>query len=148
MVFWSPDLGDAAPPLMAAYTCEGLVSTWNVIYLPGGKTLERTFDLPFGDGLVVHRDFHFDVPADQQSLAQTADYSLDFELDPNADPPVIKVTGTKTESEGSQSRVLRPREFGSDAPLELQNVTLETQLKPYPKYQHPFRALALAECGG
>jgi hypothetical protein len=61
---------------------------------------------------------------------------------------VINVTGTKTESEDGQSRVLSPREFGSDAPLELKNVSLETQLKPYPQYQHPFRAQALEECGG
>ena len=147
LVFWSPDLGDAAPPLLVAYTCDGLVSTWHAISLPGPSSLERSFELPFEQGLVVHQDYYYDVPADQQSNAQKLDYALDFTLDPNADPPVIIVTGTKTVSEGSQSIGMAPREFGSDAPLVLQNVSLETQLEPYPKYQHPFRAQALAECG-
>ncbi len=147
LVFWSPDLGDAAPPLLVAYTCDGLVSTWHALSLPGPSSLERGFELPFAANLVVHQDFHYAIPADQQSNAQQLDYALDFELVPTADPPVIIVTGTKTESEGGQSVVLAPREFGSDAPLELLNVSLETQLKPYPKYQHPFRAQALAECG-
>jgi hypothetical protein len=148
MIFWSPDLGDSAPPLMVAYTCDGLVSTWKVIHLPGGGDLEEVFDLPFGDGPTVHRDFHYDVPASKQSNAQSLDYALDFTLDPNANPPVITVSGTKTVSEGVQSQMLAPREFGSVEPLQLKNVALETQLEPYPKYQHPFRAQALAECGG
>ena len=75
------------------------------------------------------------------------DYSVDFELVTTVDPPVIQVTGTKTETQQDTTWVLRPREFGSDAPLVLRNASLETQLKPYPAYQHPFRAQALAECG-
>jgi hypothetical protein len=148
MVFWSPDLGDSAPPLLAAYTCEGLVSTWKVIYLPGGGPLERTFELAFEAGLTIHQDIHFDIPPDKLSNAQTVDYALDFVLDANADQPVIRVSGTKTEAEGAQSTVLQPREFGSDAPLVLKNVSLETQLAPYAEFQHPFRTQALEACGG
>jgi hypothetical protein len=147
-VFWSPDLGDSAPPLMAAYTCDGLASTWKVIFLPGGSFMEWAFELPFGENLVIHQDKHYDIPADKQSNAQGLDYALDFALDTTGDSPVIRVTGTKTESEGSQSRVFPPGEFSSKNPLELKNVPLETQLQPYPQYQHPFRAQALAECGG
>lgn len=57
------------------------------------------------------------------------------------------MTGTKTEIQGPKTWVFPPREFGSDAPLELKNVSLETQLKPNKAYQHPFRAQALADCG-
>lgn len=146
-VFWSPDLGDSAPPILAGYTCNGLISTWQVIYLPGDDKLQWVFDLPFAESLVVHRDKHYDLPADQLSNAQSLDYALDFALNADNKPSIIVVTGTKTESEGDQFVVLPPREFSSDAPLTLQNDSLETQLKPYPQYQHPFRAQALAECG-
>ncbi len=149
MVFWSPDLGDTAPPIFLAYTCDGLESTWHAIYLPGGgPVLERSFDLPFDTGLVVHQDVHQTIPPDKESPETQVDFALDFELDPTADPPVIVVTGTKTESQVGVVASFPPREFGSDAPLPLLNVALETQLQPYPKYQHPFRAQALAECGG
>jgi hypothetical protein len=148
LVFWSPDMGDTAPPLLLAYTCEGLESTWKAIYLPSLAGLTRTFELPFGDGLGVHQDVHYDVPADQQSNEQELDYALDFTLDPSAEPPVITVSGTKTVTEGDQTRVFAPREFGSDAPLELKNVSLETQLEPYPDYQHAFRTQAREACGG
>lgn len=148
MVFWSPDLGESAPPLLAAYTCGGLISTWKAIFLPGPSRLQRTFELPFGANPVVHQDLHYDIPPDKLSKAQKLDYSIDFALDAAAVPPVIKVSGTKTESEGSQSRVFQPREFGSDAPLVARNVSLEAQLKGHPELQHPFRAQALAECGG
>jgi hypothetical protein len=147
MVFWSPDLGDAAPPLMVAYACGGLRSTWKAIYLPSQAGTTVTFELPFTDDLVAHLDIHRDIPPAGQSAASTLDYALDFTLDPSADPPVIIVTGTKTETQGGHVWVFPPREFGSDAPLELKNVSLETQLEPYPDYQHPFRAQALEECG-
>ena len=146
-VFWSPDLGDSVPPIMAAYTCDGLASTWKVIFLPGDSLFEWSFELPFGENLEVHLDKHYDIPADKQSKAQGLDYALDFFLDTTTDIPVIRVSGTKTESEGSQSIVLQPREFSSDSPIELKNVSLETLLLPYPNYQHPFREQALAECG-
>ena len=42
MVFWSPDLGDSVPPILAAYTCDGLHSTWKAIYLPSTDGLTRT----------------------------------------------------------------------------------------------------------
>ena len=147
MVFWSPDLGDSYPPILAAYTCDGLRSTWKAIYLPSIDGLTRTFELPFGDDPVAHLDIHRDIPPSKQSPATVLEYSVDFELVTTADPPVIQVTGTKTESQGGTTWVFRPREFGSDAPLVLLNVSLETQLTPYPTYQHPFRAQALAECG-
>jgi hypothetical protein len=148
MVFWSPDQGDSAPPLLVAYTCQGLLSTWKAIYLPSLSGLTRTFELPFGDRQVVHQDLHYDIPPAKLSPATTLDYALDFELDTTAQPPVVRVTGTKTEGQGGQTWVFPPREFGSDAPLVLKNVSLETQLTPYPDYQHPFRAHALTECGG
>ncbi len=147
-VFWSPDLGDGYPPLMVGYTCDGLASTWKAIYLPSTDGLIRTFEMPFADGPIAHLDFHWDIPAAGQSAAVTVDFAVDFELDPAVDPPVIKVSGTKTETQGGQTWVVPPRDFGSDAPLELKNVSLETQLKPYRQYQHPFRAQALQECGG
>ena len=147
LVFWSPDLGESAPPLLAAYTCSDLHSTWHAIYLPGPTPLQRTFDLPFSTASVVHRDFHFDIPPDKQSPAQTLDYSIDFTLDMSSDPPVIRVTGTKTLTDPGAQHVLQPREFGSEAPLVLKPVSLETQLKDHPEYQHPFRTQALQECG-
>ena len=147
LVFWSPDLGESAPPLLAAYTCNGLQSTWHAIYLPGPSPLQRTFDLSFSTASVAHRDFHFDIPPDKQSPAQTLDYSIDFTLDTSVDPPVIRVTGTKMLIDGGTQHVLQPREFGSDAPLVLKPVSLETQLKDHPEYQHPFRTQALQECG-
>lgn len=148
VILWSPDLGDAYPPLLVAYTCDGLESTWKAIYLPSSNDLTTTFEMPFDKGPVAHLDIHRVIPAAGHSPGLTLDYAVDFELDPTADPPVVTVTGTKTESQGGQTYVLPPREFGSDAPLELRNVSLETQLKPYPQYQHPFRAQALQECGG
>ena len=148
MVLWSPDLGDSYPPLLVAYTCDGLVSTWKAIYLPSLDGLTRTFELPFDEDPVAHLDIHREIPAALLSPASSLDYSIDFELDATSNPPVIRVSGTKTESQGGQTWVFPPREFGSDAPLELKNVSLETQLKPYPQYQHPFRAQALVECGG
>jgi hypothetical protein len=148
VVLWSPDLGDSYPPLLVAYTCDGLESTWKAIYLPSLDGLTRTFDLAFDQDPIAHLDIHRDIPAAQLSPASTLDYAIDFELDVTADPPVIRVSGTKIESQGGQTWVFPPREFGSDAPLELRNVSLETQLKPYPQYQHPFRAQALEECGG
>ena len=147
MVFWSPDLGDSVPPILTAYTCDGLESTWKGIYLPGVDGLVRTFELPFGEGPVAHVDLHMDIPAGEISPEGELDYAIDFELDAEAEIPVFRVTGTKIETLEGQSYVLPPREFGSDAPLELKNVSLETQLAPYPDYQHPFRAQALAECG-
>ncbi len=91
----------------------------------------------------------FDLPPDKQSPAQGLDYSLDFTLNPNAKSPVITVSGTKTLTQQSgQTNVFSgPVEFGAKAPLLLKNFSLETQLKPYPKLQHPFRAQALKECG-
>jgi hypothetical protein len=152
-VFWSSYQGESAPPILAAYTCNGLHSTWHVIYLPGVvepqvSILQRIFDLPFDTTSIVHRDFHFDIPPDKLSLAATVDDSIDFTLDDTVDPPVIRVSGTKTESSGGQSFVFPPRDFGSDAPWELKNFSLETQLKDHPEYQHPFRTQALQECGG
>jgi len=148
MVFWSPDMGDRVPPLLVAYTCDGLLSTWKAIYLPSDDGLTELFEWPFADSRVVHEAIHRDIPARGISGAVTLDYSLDFTLNAEADPPVIIVTGTKTESQVGRTWVFSPREFGSDAPLELKNVSLETQLEPYPDYQHPFRAQALEECGG
>lgn len=151
MVFWSPPEGENVQPLLMAYTCDGLVSSWKVIYFPFYEVFEWPFDLPFADGLVVHRDFHYDIPASGQTVDKDLDYAIDFTLDPNSNPPVIIVTGTKILSNdgggGEQPYHRGPIEFGSEAPLELQNVSLETQMKPYPQYQHPFRAQALAECG-
>jgi DNA-binding CsgD family transcriptional regulator len=150
MVFWSPDRGTSYSPFMMAYTCDGLVSTWKANFMAFTPLWEWPFDLPFADGLVVHRDFHKDIPPDQQTVAKDLDYSLDFTLDPNTNPPVITVSGTKILSNdggGGSQPYSGPHEFGSDAPLELKNVSLETQMKPYPQYQHPFRAQALAECG-
>jgi hypothetical protein len=61
---------------------------------------------------------------------------------------VITTSGTKTLTQQSgQTNVFNAFvEFGAKAPMALQNFSLETQLKPYPKYQHPFRAQALKEC--
>lgn len=148
MIFWSPDLGESYPPLLVAYTCNGLKSTWKAIYLPSIDGLTRTFEMPFDVDPVAHLDIHRHIPAAGTSGALDLDYSVDFELDATADPPVIKVTGTKTETQGGQTWVFPPREFGSDAPLPLRSVSLETQLKSHPEYQHPFRAQALEECGG
>jgi len=149
LVLWSPDLGDAYPPLMVAYTCEGLVSTWKAIYLPSDDGVARTFELPFADNRIVHLDFHRYIPTDNLGapLGLTLDYSLDFKLNTEPNPPVIIVTGTKTETKDGQTWVFPPREFGSDAPMEVKNLSLETQLAAYPDYQHPFREQALAECG-
>ncbi len=147
MVYWSPDLGDSVPPILAAYTCDGLHSTWKAIFLPSTDGMKRTFELAFDDQPVAHVDMHMDIPPDKESPATDLDYSVDYELVTTDDPPVFHVTGTKTESQKGATWVLQPHEFGSDAPLVLVNGSLESQLKPYPAYQHPFRAQALAECG-
>lgn len=147
MVFWPTGFDDSVPPILAAYTCDGLQSTWKAIYGPGSPVFERTFELPFGQTPTVRREFNYDIPPGGTSPAGKLDYSVDFELEAKSDPPVINVSGTRTARVGGQTNVQPPREFGSDAPLVLRNVSLETQLAAYPQYQHPFRAQALQECG-
>lgn len=147
MVFWATGFDDSVPPILAAYTCDGLRSTWNAVYAPGSSFFERTFELPFGDNATVLREFSYDVPPGGTSPAGKMDYAVGFELDTGTDPPVINVSGTRTYRQGVQTVVTPAREFGTDAPLVLRNVSLETQLEGYPQYQHPFRTQALQDCG-
>ena len=148
-MFWSPDLGESAPPLLVGYTCEGLRSTWKLLFLPGGPPPvgDTTFDLPFDEASRVHRDFAFELPPSGESSALHLGYSLDFELTDADGSAAIVVTGTKTESSAEGSAVLPPREFGSDAPLPVFPISLEESLADHPEYQHPFRQQAALECG-
>src|SRR5205085_5986614 len=108
-VFWSPQMGDKEPPLLVAYTCNGLVSTWHAIYVPGGGFLERIFDLPFAAEPVVHREFHFDIPT--SSGNEALDYAIDFKLGMADGLRVMIVSGTLTVSAQGRISVTQPHDF-------------------------------------
>jgi hypothetical protein len=138
--------GSVAPGL-AGYTCDGLASTWHVIFGAGSPQLERTFDLAFSpSATTVHNDLVYDFPADNQSPPVHVEWRLDYTLDSAAEPPTIVVSGTQHETPEGGSEVVFPTNFGTGDGITLVNVTLPTLLAGH-GYNHPFLAQAAADCG-
>ena len=138
----------AAVPLIAGYTCQGLFSTWHVIFFPyGGPLLERIYDLEFTDATpMVHHDLVYDLPPDGLSSAVHLEYRLDYLIDTSSSPPMLRISGQQHETPVGDTEHVFDFHLGTENSEPLANTTL-LELLNGQGTDHPFVAQSIADCG-
>ena len=133
-------------PTIAGYTCDGLASTWHVVFGPGSE-MERTYDLAFSaSAMTAHHDLIYDIPPAGTSSAVHVEWRLDYHLDTSVAPPMIRITGTQHETAAGQSELVFDSNFGTGDGITLENMSLPKLLEGS-GLSHPFLDRAKADCG-
>ena len=133
-------------PSIAGYTCNGLNSTWHIVFGPGSE-LERTYDLAFTSATPkVHYDLIYDFPPAGESGAVHVEWRWDYFLDTSVSPPMIRITGTQHETPAGGSEFVFENNFGTGDGITLENKSLPKLLEGS-GLSHPFLEQANADCG-
>ncbi len=133
-------------PSIAGYTCNGLESTWHIIFGPGSD-LERTYDLAFKPSTkTVHYDLVYDFPPAGTSGAVHVEWRWDYFMDDSVSPPLLRLTGTQHETPAGGSELVFDNNFNTGDGIEVVNQSLP-KLLTGSGLTHPFLTQAQSDCG-